>query len=308
MRASVLLALAVSLLPAQSIDSSGLISGYLYDEPSHSLRPIAGVPGSAYLGRAVLSGLDQALAAPGSGWALALRGGQTVLAQLNNGSVSREWTPDGMLASYTMAAWSGDGKSAVLYDALSKKLQRISVEDGSASIVATLPLEIEAVRTVTANRAGSRVAITAGQEGAMQLYSVSGDQVQKLLDSALFGPVAAVGEKFYVADEAAAMMIEAGDAVAPAWPLPEAMSALHGAADGKRLYAAARASARIVVFDIASRTVAGEIATDLPAASLLTLSRETLVLLNARRQKGDTLFVLDTESGPAVYFVPAGDE
>lgn len=304
------LLLGASLLPAQSsIDSSGLVSGYLFDEPSHSLRPILGVPGSAYLGRAVLSGLDHALPAPGGSWAVALRGGRTVIVQLANGSVSHEWMPEDAAATYTAAAWAGDGKSAVLYDAASKSLQRIGLDSNKITILETITLEITgSVRTIAANRDGSRVAIAAGTEGAMTLYLVSSGTAKAVFESARIGAIAAASEKFYAVDEAAGMLMEADAAATPAWPVAEAISALRVSPDGSLVYAASKNSPRIAVYDTAARTLVREIATDTPAASLLALSRETLVLLNARRQRGDTLFVLDTQSDPAVYFVPAGDE
>ncbi len=301
--------LAASLLPAQTtVDSAGLISGYLFDEPSHSLRPISGVPGAAYLGRAVLSGIDQALAAPGGRWAVTLRAGQTVLVQLANGAVSREWMPEGLIASYSAAAWSGDGKVLALYDAASRSLQRITV-DPAVRVAETLTLDLEGSwKGMAANGDGSQVAITSGAEGSMRLSIVSGGISRTVFDSPLLGPITAAGGKFYVADEASAALLEVNEAAAPAWALPEAMSAIFASGDGKLLYAAAKASPRIIVYDLASRAPVREIATDLPAVSLLALSRDTLVLLNARRQKGDTLFVLDTQNDPAVYFVPAGDE
>lgn len=299
-----------SLLPAQtSIDSAGLVSGYLFDEPSHSLRPILGVPGSAYLGRSVLSGLDHALPAPGGAWAVALRGGRTVIVQLANGSVSHEWMPEDITATYTAAAWAGDGKSAVLYDAASKSLQRIGLDSNKITVLETTSLEITGtVRTIAASRDGSRVAIAAGTEGAMTLYLVSSGTAKAVFESARIGAIAAASDKFYAVDEAAGMLMEADAAATPAWPVAEAISALRVSPDGSLVYAASKNSPRIAVYDTAARALVREIATDTPAASLLALSRETLVLLNARRQKGDTLFVLDTQSDPAVYFVPAGDE
>lgn len=301
------LAAMVPCVCAQSnVDSTGLVSGYLFDEPSHSLRAIIGVPGSSYLGRAVMSGLDQAVPSPGGNWVVALRGGQTVIAGLANGNLTREWMPE-LLAAHTAAAWSADGKSAVLYDAGSKSLQRVAFGD---TVTAAVPVPVDGEGPLAAMATdGSKTALVLGAEGSMRLVIVSGDNRQTILESARIGAVAASGPgRFHAVDEAAGMMIEAGEAAAPAWQLPEAAGALFASADGKYVYAAAKQSAKVLVYDTASRTLVREIATDLPAASLRALSRDTLLLLNARRQKGDTLFVLDTQNEPAVYFVPAGDE
>ncbi len=303
-------ALLVACLHAQTrIDSSGLVSGYLFDAPSRSLRAILGVPGSAHLGPAALSGLDHALAAPGGGWAVALRAGQTVIVQLSAGTVSREWMPSEVLTTYTAVSWAADGKSAALYDAASKSLQRIEAGSTAVTILETATLDIEGtVKSIAASRDGSQVAIITATEAAMKLYIAAGGTARAVFESTRLGAVAPAGDNFFAVDEAGGMLIEAGASAAPAWPVPEAVSALLVPAGGKLLYAAAKESPRIVVYDIASRTQLREIATDLPAASLLALSRDTLVLLNARRRKGEALFVLDTQNDPAVYFVPAGDE
>ena len=46
---------------AQEARLSGPISGLVFDRPSHSIRPIMGLPGAAYLGDPLVDGLEWAL-------------------------------------------------------------------------------------------------------------------------------------------------------------------------------------------------------------------------------------------------------
>src|SRR5260370_40702316 len=49
---------------AQSVTMQGPVSGFIFHNPTQTIRPIMGIPGAAYVGAAVFTGVDFAVVAP----------------------------------------------------------------------------------------------------------------------------------------------------------------------------------------------------------------------------------------------------
>src|SRR5260370_12555637 len=77
-RATVALLFALAA-PAQDTRLSGPVSGFVFHGPTQSIRPIVGVPGSAYLGTALAQGFDAASVSLLGKFALATLGGKLYL-------------------------------------------------------------------------------------------------------------------------------------------------------------------------------------------------------------------------------------
>ena len=58
---------------------SGPVSGFVFDQGAHALRPVLGMPGASYLGAPVLDGLEAAGVSPDGSAALAVKEGALLL-------------------------------------------------------------------------------------------------------------------------------------------------------------------------------------------------------------------------------------
>ncbi|MEZ5351804.1 MAG: hypothetical protein R2762_04150 [Bryobacteraceae bacterium] len=92
------------MLSAQNL--AGPNSGFVYDPADKAIRLIVGVPGAAYLGGDLASGLDGASIAPDGARAVASRNGRLVLISTADGSAVDLGAWEGELA---LGAWSADG-------------------------------------------------------------------------------------------------------------------------------------------------------------------------------------------------------
>ena len=101
----------------------GPVSGFVFHSPTRSIRPIVGVPGSAYLGAMVAQDLDAASVSPLGKSALATRGGQLYFVQgLDTGQPLA--TPiEGAISTVDRFAWNQNGLSAAVYSADSRQAQ-----------------------------------------------------------------------------------------------------------------------------------------------------------------------------------------
>src|SRR5438874_1999780 len=121
---TLLLAGACALMAlGQDSRMSGPVPGFVFHSPTRSIRPIIGVPGSAYLGPMVAPDFDAASVSPLGKSALATRGGQLFFVQgLDSGDPPA--TPiEGAISGVDRFAWSQDGLSAAVYSADSRQAQ-----------------------------------------------------------------------------------------------------------------------------------------------------------------------------------------
>src|SRR2546421_2984166 len=100
---------------AQQTSLSGPIEGFTFDAPTGSFRAVIGLPGSASLGPAILSGFGSGSVAPQKDYGLAFSEDQALFVSgLHSTSPSTSPLSSAM-AGQEGVVWSADGSLAVLF-------------------------------------------------------------------------------------------------------------------------------------------------------------------------------------------------
>lgn len=297
--APVVLAVLVSAVCSFGQPLSRTVEGFAFDRPTGSIRAILGRPGSAYLGPAEVADLTFASVAPSQRHGLAVRDGKLILASgLGEASFNEvelqtpEGAPDG-------AAWSRDGRTAVLY----------SREQGWLQVVRGLPEEPVAGERL--ERRGIRQALTDGEsilalhEGGLERMAFDGAP----LTAPVFDEPVAIAQGrerglIYAANRAGEICEidlhaqRTGRCAETAHPVRD----LHlvEARGGRPLLAALHAD-RLTLWDARTWEAVRSSALDFAADGLLPLGTASLAL-GGRRETGEPLWVA---TGEGVLFVPA---
>jgi hypothetical protein len=310
--------LAVYLAWAGSLcgqtDLRGPISGFLFDPPSHSIRPVVGIPGAAYLGNPVVRDLQFASVAPNGKWALGISGGAVFITGLRDNTLSSRL--EEVVIETDLVVWSLDSTAAVLYSPARGLLQTVRQLDATPRIDPPVDLsQLGGVITrVALDRTAQRIAVGIQNAPVSGIYLISG----------VNSPVLLVG-----ADDPGAMVFsEDGNLYAanmrtpritrlenvstlPVAPLfldqQEGLADIVGMAlsrDGRRLYVASREKRTVCVYDTVDRSLLANLPLDAPPSVLEPLSGSDLFFLNTRGSTEEPILLVDTRS-TAVYFVPA---
>src|SRR6201982_2871483 len=93
----VILLEAVGSAQPPALQFEGPVAGFIYSRQSHSLRPVLGIPGSSYMGPAMLNDVDSASISPGAGWAWVTRSGHSTFIRGLSAGVPAELSPDGLI-------------------------------------------------------------------------------------------------------------------------------------------------------------------------------------------------------------------
>lgn len=301
----------------QQFGMSGPISGFVFDEPTRSIRPIAGLPGAARLGGALSQDIDWATVSPDGRVALFQKHGEVRLLQLNVDSPDTDGVPvSGVIDSPNLSTWSRDSSAVGLYSSATNQLQWIRLT--GQEVIPDPPLALAGVDGKVIGLCGhhasnSFFAAVAGN-GVYRVNGLTGTSMLLELPGVSALAVQTNGQTLWVADRAGARVIEianpAGD--------PEARELIHDdgkltdisaiavSADTNSLYLADRATSRLYTFE-RSRTILPEgIEIDMPATSFTALGRPSLLLLGQRKMVGDPLYVLELGANPGIFFIPAG--
>lgn len=108
----------------------GPVSGLIVDEQTHAVRPIVGLPGSAYAGAASLGAADFAVAAPDGDAALVLRDGALSLVR-HIAAAEPSWrTVRAEAAAVDRAVFSPDSGSVALVSHTNKSVEFLSGLNG----------------------------------------------------------------------------------------------------------------------------------------------------------------------------------
>ena len=120
-------ALAITARAQPSAGVSGPVTGFVFVGPAGAIRPMLGIPGAAYLGGPVATGLVAASIAPDGSAALAVQqAGKLVLyTGLRTGAPVATAVPGG-IAGADHFAWAGDSSGAAVYSAASGQGQILS--------------------------------------------------------------------------------------------------------------------------------------------------------------------------------------
>jgi len=296
---------------AQQIGFTGPVEGYTFDPPTASLRAVAGFPGAASFGPALLSGLEFGSAAPQQNYALAFQSGNCVLVtSLDSGVVSTlpipaaVRRPDGI-------AWSADGSVAVLYSRAGSWLQTISTLPGNPTAGSYIDLSSlgGSLTAVAVDGKGQQVAIAmVGPAAGLYLMTAS-ESFAPVLQ--LSNPVALSfsndGTQLFAIDSASLQLAVVSLANFHFQTVP-----LDGLADpfalrqaaNQKLYVASRGDRRLRAYDLSSLQAVADMQLSFAPTGIEQFGPNSF-LIGSRLQAGDPLWLVTNAAQPAAYFVPA---
>jgi hypothetical protein len=309
---TLLLAGACTLVTlGQDSRMSGPIPGFVFHSPTRSIRPIVGVPGSAYLGAMVAPDFDAASVSPLGKSALATRGGGLYFLQgLDTGQPLA--TPiEGAISGVDRFAWSLDGLSAAVYSADSRQAQILRSPDAAQppGVESTLDLSTTAGLVSALVFDGKRLLIGAGG-----VYAADNSGLKLLLPAADPGALAlgAGNRDLFVADRTSNQIWMIGDYAGDATPMlfSAGLSSPVGlrlAGNGRYLLVANSGNRSVDALEILTRSSMKHIDLDFSPSRMDTVGSGALALLNAGAN-GEPLYLIDSGDDLAVYFVPARSE
>jgi hypothetical protein len=292
----------------------GPLGGYLFDPPSHSFRPVIGSPGGAYLGEAVLSGVEFGSAAPTAAHGIAVIDGlAVVVSRLSaGGSAVIPLDRDSDLVPDSVA-WSRDGSVAVLYSRGDAWIQVVRGLPNNAAAEAVLRVPgAEALSSVAVDRDGGRIAI--GSTGSSPAVHELANGTELVALPQLGRPSALTfglgSNSLYVLDaQARRVAVLQGQSAAGEWPIealedPILIGVVRNAANQETVYVAGGRDRALAVYDPLAREPIA--LSRLPAApsNLLRLSNSVL-LLGMRTKDGEPLWSVSGREDPKVRFIPA---
>jgi len=309
--------LIASLAFADEIQFSGIVTGFVLDASSSSIRPILGVPGAAMLGSPVAQDIDAAEIAPSGDRAVVSKGRHLHLIS-GLRSASPAWTPISGISKADKVTWNSAGSAATLYSSDTGALLLIRIlGDGSleelSQDVASLG---SALGPILVDRDGRYlVAMTASEPAT--LYVLDRQSAPKPI--AQFdrpGPMSFAGKErdVLVADANRGQIVLIQDVFGAAGALsfgslPDGVTTPVGLAvspDETHAFVADKASKRIAVYEMGTRNVIDQIPLDAEPAFVKRFSRDSLFLLNSGASGNEPFQLLETGDKPSVYFVPAG--
>lgn len=300
-------------LAAQESFLSGPVSGFVFDRASRSIRPIVGLPGASYLGDALAAGLDWASVAPAGNVALAVKDGQ--LYALRGLGPEAPWIEiEEASPAIDRVAWAADGSAAALYSSAGSRLLfvRNLGESPAAAGAVDLPGRVAAL-ALGASGECAVAGVEADRESGLYLACLDAP-LRLLAATAPPAAIALAGSDLYVAEGATGRILQIRNYQEEATLMPFADNpgeawdpvGLAVSADQRRLFVANRADRRVDAYDLESRALLGQFATEWEPSLLEPLALRSVFLLKSAGSADEPLLVLDAGREPAVYFVPAG--
>ena len=310
-RATVALLLALAA-PAQDTRLSGPVSGFVFHSPTQSIRPIVGVPGSAYLGTELAQGFDAASVAPLGRFALATLGGKLYLLR-GLGSGQTEPAPiEGSIDAVDRFAWSPDGASAAVYSGDSRQAQILRNLDSAQPPDVESALDLSSTDGPVTALAFDGKRLLAGAGG---VYLADSSGVKLLLRTSNPAALALGNGDLFVAYQAGNQVWMIRDYAGEATPMlfADERAGLSGpvglriSGNGRSLAVASAGSRSVDALDISTRALLRHVDLDFAPSRMEVVGSSALTLLNSGSD-GEPLYLLDSGQDLAVYFVPAGSE
>jgi hypothetical protein len=304
-------AASLAVASAQQAGITGPVEAFTFDPPTASLRAVAGYPGAASFGPAILNGLEFASVAPQHNYAVAFQSGNFELVSgLDSGAASAQ-TVSGVTHLAGAVSWSSDGSFAVLYSASANWLQTVSGLPKNPVAGAWMDLSSLGgpLNAVALDTSGKQIAVAIGGPGsASGLYVMTASQAfSRVLQ--LANPVALS----FSTDATELLGIDAATkqlATVTLATLAFQMTPLDGLADpfavqesAQKIYIASRSDQ--LLRELTS--TGGEVA-DLPLGFSPTGIQPfgaNSLLVASRIQATDPLWLVTNGTQPAAYFVPA---
>lgn len=319
-RTTILLGLAAAgpLALAQSVTVQGPVSGFIFHSASHTIRPILGIPGAAYVGAAVFTGVDFAVVAPNGKSAIFRQDGQlSLLRGLDTGSLT-QLPLDSPVAGADRAVWAPDSSNVLLYASATRQLQRVNVASSQPLVdpAMDLPEQSGALAALAVSPSGLMVIAVSGASAGLYMVSADGSLTPV---AAMDDPRAIAftldGQGLYALDAKSMRILEVRNIAegGVAFPFADLSGAgsqfidLAVSADGKSLYLAGTGSDSVRVFETAGHTQTAEFALDAPPTSLRNLSN-SVYLLNDDFTSGAPLLLFQALPRAGTWFVPAPQE
>jgi len=292
---------------------AGPVTGFIFDAPAGAIRPMLGIPGAAYLGGLMATGLGKASVSPDGSAALAVQpGGKLVLYTGLRSAALVPVSVSGSLAGADRFAWAADSSSAAVY----------SSETGQAQIVTGVakspaggpPIDLSGLpgRVTALAFDGTRVIVGVSGDSGGVFRTGGGSAVERIATAASPSAIAVAGSNLYFTDNQAQQIWQVESyAGTPAAVLFASDSSINSPAgmqvssDGLRLYVANAGSRKLTVYDVASRTVAQSLDLACTPTRLDRFGDARVFLLN---DSGNGPLYVARDGGPgkaAVYFVPA---
>lgn len=305
--------ISCGLLLAQESKLSGPVSGYVFETSSKTLRQVIGVPGAAYVGPAIRSGLDFASVSPDGKLALVQRDGS--LAVLGIEALDGEPLAAQASGAASRAAWADDSSAVAVWNESSRGLF-LWRTDGAAWQALEVPAgEWQAM--AVASR-GTAVLLGLAADGVATLHRLApGSDSAALARLESIAAIAIGPVEAYVADRtrneilalrdwsgSATLSLLAGEAKGIADPVGLGLSA-----DSRTLLAAGGKDKSVTLIDLASASPAARLEADFEPATMQLLASggpggQRIFLLNRPEGSSEALQVVTASGEPGIYFVP----
>jgi hypothetical protein len=312
---TLLLAASCALMaPGEDSRMSGPVPGFVFHGPTRSIRPIVGVPGSAYLGPMVAQDFDDASISPLGKSALATRGGRLYFLQGLDTGEPLVTTIEGAISGVDRIVWSQDGLGAAVYSASLRQAQILRSLNGSLMPAVESLLDLSSTENAVSALLFDGKRLLAGAGG---VYAADPSGLKLLLRTANPAALAlgAGNRDLFVADRDSNQiwMIRdyAGDATPMLFSDERAGLAspvgLRVAGNGRYLLIANSGNRSVDAVEISTRSVLKHIELNFAPSRMDTVGLGALALLNSGRD-GEPLYLIDSGEDLAVYFVPARSE
>jgi len=307
--------------PGQSLN--GPVEGFIFDAPTHSLRPVNGFPGSATFGPVILNDVGFGSVAPYKNYAIAFQGGHALFVSgLGSAHVSTSRIPD-VFGQPEGAVWSSDSSVAILYSRSGNWIQKLTglPKTPRASPDLNLSALEGSLSAVAVDADGKQIAIgMRGAKGQVYLNESSQNFIPLAkIENSISLSFSENGSNLYVLDGAALKLsvVSISDWSSQVLPLTElrdplAILAGHDAANQPVVFVASGKDRLVGMYNPASQKMQAAVRLGFLPTGLQGLGRNSLVI-GSRIKSEDPLWLFSTAPRPAAYFVPAaaapkGDE
>jgi hypothetical protein len=308
----ILCAFAMAGWAAGSATLGGPVTGYIFNAQAGALQPMRGIPGAAYIGPAIVTGVEAAAVAPDGSAALAVVGGRLLVYTALDGAQPSGVAVQGAIANVDRFAWAADGSTAAIYSSRSQQAQILTSLAQSPSAAAPIDLTGVAGAVTAMVFDGQRIVVGVASSTSGGIYMAGpGASMQRIAPATSPSAIVLAGTDLYFADNQSQQIWQVRSyAATPAAVLfaddsvVSSPAGLQLSATGQRLYVANAGSRKLAVYDIASRSLIQSLDLDFAPSRLERFGSASVFLLNATGQ--GPLYVLseDAAQKPTVYFVP----
>ena len=307
-------ALAISAWAQPSAGVAGPVTGFVFDAQSGALRPMLGIPGAAYLGNAIASGLNAASVAPNGSAALAVQpGGKLVLYSGLRSASPVALAVSGAITGADHFAWTPNSGAAAVYSSHAGQAQILTALAPSPKAAAPIDLSALPGQVTALAFDGQRliVAVASADSGGIYLATASSG-IERIASAANPSAIALAGASLFFSDNQSQQIFQveryAGTPAAVVFASDSGISSPAGlqvSADGQRLYVANAGSQKLAIYDVPSRTPVQSLSLAFTPTRLELFGDSSVFLLNGGGQ-GPLYVARDGAAGKAaVYFVPS---